>query len=288
MDSMYTQWTCEMCIGYPGRFSDDQALLSQSVLSLSEEDAHSESENIPVASPLKHSRYYFDDGNVTLSVEGTLYKIHWYLLERYSSPISSMFSAPHDSPDDAPIVLAVAAKDFDSFVSILYPVDCGVFTATVDEWTSILVLAVQWNFQSIRTLAINRLSAVTTPVDKIVLGRGHDIFEWLENAYATVCWRDEPLTIEEGKRLGVEDVIKIAAVRQGNNTSDFIPGSQTSAFRKTFGLRDSVSTSNSGVEKDKHERLVVWSAPVKSIRKKRKGKNRREFLYMTRTSYDGL
>jgi len=44
-----------------------------------------------------------------------------------------MFSAPHDLPDDATIVLAVAAKDFDSFLSILYPVDCDVFTATVDE-----------------------------------------------------------------------------------------------------------------------------------------------------------
>ncbi|KIM92288.1 hypothetical protein PILCRDRAFT_354 [Piloderma croceum F 1598] len=100
---------------------------------------------------------------------------------------------------------------------------CGVFTATtIDEWTPILALTFKWNFQSIKTLAVNHLSTIATAVDKIVLGRQYNIFEWLENAYTTLCWRDEALMIEKGMLLGVKDVIMIMAVCQGKNRSAFI------------------------------------------------------------------
>jgi len=173
-----------MCPGYPGHWETQDDLESSDSEG---ESTRSRNEDIqPLVPLLKHDRYYFDDGNVTLSVEGTLYKIHWYLLRRYSSPISPMFSAPHDLPEDAPILLPVAANDFDIFLSILYPVDCGVFAATsVNEWTSILMLATQWNFQSIKTLAVNRLSSIASPVQKISLGYGFNIAEWVEDAYTT-------------------------------------------------------------------------------------------------------
>jgi hypothetical protein len=38
--------------------------------------------------------------------------------------------------------------------------------------------------------------------------------EWLGEAYEAVCKRKDPLTQQEGVRLGVEDVIRISAVRQ--------------------------------------------------------------------------
>ena len=140
MDSIHTEWTCEGCMGYPGHrwgkvaFDDLEPSQSEG------EYTNAESENIQPSIP-KCGHYYFDDGNVTLSVclclfwsckhilifqpfyqvEGILYKIHWSLLQRYSSPVSPIFSAPHDLPDDAPIALPVTAKDFDLFLSILYP-----------------------------------------------------------------------------------------------------------------------------------------------------------------------
>jgi len=102
---------------------------------------------------------------------------------------------------------------------------CGVFTATtVNEWTPILALAVEWNFQSIKALGVNRLCAIATAVDKIVLGRRYNIFECLENTYINLCWWDEALTVEEGILLGIEDVIKIAAVCQRKNRFAFFLG----------------------------------------------------------------
>jgi hypothetical protein len=68
MDSFHTEWTCEGCIGYPGRrwgeLESDDMELSQS----EEEYTNAElSENIEPSIP-KRGHYYFDDGNVTLYV----------------------------------------------------------------------------------------------------------------------------------------------------------------------------------------------------------------------------
>jgi len=114
-----------------------------------------------------------------------------------------------------------------------------------------------------------------------MLGRRFNILGWLGNAYATVCRRNEALTIEEGKLLGIEDVVKIAAIRQGKNRSAFTMHSHTGILRKVFELSGRVSIT-SGVKDEQDE---PKGRGVKSINKKRKGKNRRELLCM---DYDGL
>ena len=85
---------------------------------------------------------------------------------------------------------------------------------TTVQWASILHLAAKWGFESIKLLAIDNLTANAVPVDKIVLGRRYEISEWLPGAYEAVCTREDPLTVEEGMKLGVEDIIKISAARQ--------------------------------------------------------------------------
>jgi len=76
-----------------------------------------------------------------------------------------------------------------------------------------LDLASKWNFKSVRALAIKQLGPIALPIDKIVVGRKHQIDEWLGDAYRSVCMRPDPLTLEEGIRLGMDDVIKISAIR---------------------------------------------------------------------------
>ena len=75
-------------------------------------------------------------------------------------------------------------------------------TKTVEEWTSILRLATKWNFLSLRELAIERLFEITSPIDKIILSHTFHLPKWLPLAYARLCKRNAPLTIEEGRRLG--------------------------------------------------------------------------------------
>lgn len=90
----------------------------------------------------------------------------------------------------------------------------GVYTAsTVEDWSAILQLADTWHFKSIRTLAIKQLAPIASHIDKIVLGRKYGVDEWLADAYEAVCLRDGPLTLEEGRRLGVDDVIRVNTIR---------------------------------------------------------------------------
>jgi hypothetical protein len=178
-------------------------------------------------------------------VDGMLYNVHRYFFQRDSSNFASMFcTIPYGGcgkglTDDEPLVLPrVAANDFDLFLSILYPSDFGVHAATtITEWTAILDLAASWNFKSIKALAIKQLACIASPIDKIVLGRKHNIEEWLGDAYEAVCVRDEPLTLEEGNRLGMEDVIKISATRQRIHQRPLpLQSAPFNSIRHIFGL----------------------------------------------------
>lgn len=62
-------------------------------------------------------------------------------------------------------------------------------------------------------IGVRNLTAIANPVDEIVLGRRYDITEWLASAYLAVFTRENPLTLDEGKKLGVEDTVKISAAR---------------------------------------------------------------------------
>ncbi|KZP12985.1 hypothetical protein FIBSPDRAFT_704487, partial [Athelia psychrophila] len=144
-------------------------------------------------------------------VEGVLYSVHRYFFERDSSSFVGQGLSKQE-----PMVLAnVSRHDLDLFLSILYPTSFGAYPAsTVEEWSGILYLADKWSFQSIRTLAIAQIAPIATPIDKIVLGRLYDVNEWLTGAYHAVCTRLDALSLEEGRRLGVDDAIRINSIRQ--------------------------------------------------------------------------
>ncbi|KZP04954.1 hypothetical protein FIBSPDRAFT_806207, partial [Athelia psychrophila] len=163
----------------------------------------------------RHSKYYFKDGSVVFLIEKVLYNVHRYFFERDSAHFHSILENVQGADEQNPIVLpGVRSADFDEFLAILYPTDFRRPTEkTTAQWTSILHLAAEWGFESIQLLAIDKLTATAIPVDKIVLGRRYGISDWLPGAYEAVCKRADSLTVEEGMKLGVEDIIKISAVR---------------------------------------------------------------------------
>ncbi|KZP06388.1 hypothetical protein FIBSPDRAFT_689712, partial [Athelia psychrophila] len=137
----------------------------------------------------RHSQYYFNDGNVVFLIEEVLYNVHRYFFERDSAHFRPILESVQGVDEKNPIVLPdVSCSDFEEFLAILYP--------------------------TIQLLAIDKLTASAIPVDKIVLGRRYGISDWLPGAYEAVCTRADPLTVEEGMKLGVEDIIKISAARQ--------------------------------------------------------------------------
>ncbi|KZP04294.1 hypothetical protein FIBSPDRAFT_806931, partial [Athelia psychrophila] len=158
-----------------------------------------------------HERFCFPAGNIYFLAYYSIYSVHRYFFERDSSSFVGQGLSKQE-----PMVLAnVSTHDFDLFLSILYPTSFGVHPAsTVEEWSGILYLADKWSFLSIRTLAIAQMAPIASPIDNIVFGRLYDINEWLIGAYQVVCTRLDALTLEEGRRLGVDDAIRINSIRQ--------------------------------------------------------------------------
>ncbi|KAI8990696.1 hypothetical protein BD414DRAFT_484523 [Trametes punicea] len=172
----------------------------------------------------RHPDLYLEHekGTVIILVEETLFKIHEYFLKRHSIVFASMFTLnPGHFPaegtsDDLPILLPdVREVDFARFLYLFYPRNIvqGDIT-TLEEWTSVLQIAHRYEFEEHRKLAVGRLEGIATPIDRILLSRAYDIPEWLETAYYELCVREESLSLGEGTRLGMADVILISDLRQ--------------------------------------------------------------------------
>ena len=88
--------------------------------------------------------------------------------------------------------------------------------STVDEWVTILGLATRWEFNDVRELSINRLGEMEfDAVDKLAVMIKYDIDrQWGYNAIVELCSRTTPLTVDEGRLLGIEMSITISRVRE--------------------------------------------------------------------------
>jgi hypothetical protein len=62
-------------------------------------------------------------------------------------------------------------------------------------------------------MAIAQLAALAGPVDRVILAHAYDVGHWLPLAYQALCERETCLSDEEGLKLGIHDVLKIARLR---------------------------------------------------------------------------
>lgn len=80
------------------------------------------------------------------------------------------------------------------------------------EWCKLLAISSKLDCNEVRARAIHELTAKkdeVTLIDRIELGNRHNVPQWLPEAYADVFVRKDHLTIEEGKKLGLEVTVKI-------------------------------------------------------------------------------
>jgi hypothetical protein len=83
------------------------------------------------------------------------------------------------------------------------------------EWTSVLKLSTMWSFDDLRDLAILNMSQLSIdPIERAALAKEYSIDEWLLPALNELAQREEPIGIEEARRLGWETALQIAAVRE--------------------------------------------------------------------------
>jgi len=113
----------------------------------------------------------------------------------------------------------IKKTEFERLLSIFYPTDLTKpDIITVEGWTSILALSYRYIMPQLESLSIQKLHALTTPVEKIALAKKFDFgkkqhHNWLIPAYVDLCSRDAPLSLEEAEQLDMPTVIMVWNVR---------------------------------------------------------------------------
>jgi len=180
----------------------------------------------PVSEPTviapRHPTYYFQDEMTVFLVDGHLFKVHRWFLERHSPVFRSMFyqrspDLPDGKTDDSPILLAnVTCKEFESLLNFFY---LSIFDREVplDECLSLLKVSQTYMMHEIHWIAIEEISdrgPAVPAVEKIVLATKHSIPQWLQPAYVELCRRPEALTESEGVVLGLATTVKVLKARE--------------------------------------------------------------------------
>ncbi|TFY83636.1 hypothetical protein EWM64_g376 [Hericium alpestre] len=173
---------------------------------------------------LRHDLYYIQGGDVIFRVENYLFRVHRYFFVRESPYFREKL--PHPAPpgefskgkeDSNPFVLEDALSvDFARFLWVFYNPKYSIYHANVEEWTSILKLAHQWQFAEIKSLAVRSLEGLEiNAVRKIVIYHSYEIDRnLLLPSYTALTTREDPITITEGRELGLETSLQLARARE--------------------------------------------------------------------------
>lgn len=213
---------------------------------------------------VRHGEYYIHGGDVIFRVENYLFRVHRFFFTRDSAFFRDRL--PHPPPpgeftkgsaDNNPFILEDTIRvDFERFLWIFYNPKYSIYEASVEEWTSILKLAHQWDFVEAKALALRELEQLEIPaLQKIIIYQTHNIDRnLLQEAYAALTLRDEPISIEEGRELGLETALQLARAREMARAPVF-SGKKSGASRSPVNL--------AGVELDALiQDLFQLSAPI--------------------------
>jgi hypothetical protein len=116
-----------------------------------------------------------------------------------------------------PLVLDDVTKaEFERLLWVFYNPKYSLYDANIEEWTSILKLAHQWDFKEVKELAIRGLESLQIPaLQKVILYHEYKVDRnLLQAAYTALTVRDDPITLEEGRDLGLETVLQLARARE--------------------------------------------------------------------------
>ncbi|CAL1711779.1 unnamed protein product [Somion occarium] len=172
----------------------------------------------------RHPQYYLQGGDIHFLVEHFLFRVHRYFFERESAVFREKLATPaaagqppKGSSDTNPYPLEdVRADDFSRFLWVFYNPKYSLYDADLDDWSVILKLAFDWRFSEVKKLACRELEKISIePVTKIKLYQDYELDrKLLIPSYLFLTQREEPLTLHEGRQLGLETALLIATARE--------------------------------------------------------------------------
>ncbi|TFK61055.1 hypothetical protein BDN72DRAFT_828546 [Pluteus cervinus] len=183
----------------------------------------------------QHHRFFFAEEFITLKVDTIYFKLPTFILKKHSKKLQQVIDQAQGVGLDSSFALllkGISAVDLERFLGLLFPTEYGQYDATsFDEWASILKVSHLWEFKAIFKLALQKIKPLSASVDKVVLGKAYNIPEWATEGRVQLCRRDEPITLEEAIRMGMEEVVNISKTRHHIRPSEMSPETQDSTIR---------------------------------------------------------
>ncbi|KAI0000981.1 hypothetical protein BJV77DRAFT_938604 [Russula vinacea] len=166
---------------------------------------------------VRHDIYFFNDGNITFLVDGTLYCVHRYFFCRDSAYFSTKLGQL-DVRDHKPLNTIISLgdverKDFETFLSVIYPENFDEHDLSYEQWKSVLNLSTRWGFASLRKLALRSIIPPTA-FDQLLLARTYNVDHWALPALSALCKRKGPIKVKEARQMRIEDIVVVATVRE--------------------------------------------------------------------------
>lgn len=130
------------------------------------------------------------------------------------------------------------------------------YGATVEKWVEILALARKWEFERVGRLCVMMLEILPiSSVEKIRIFQAHHLDRSrLAESFEELTLRPEPLTVEEGHKLGMETTIQIARARE--LSCGFDPNTKLSTAQVSNSEIRSVIQEVFGVERERTTGLL--------------------------------
>ncbi|KDN44050.1 hypothetical protein RSAG8_05782, partial [Rhizoctonia solani AG-8 WAC10335] len=153
------------------------------------------------------------DGDIQISVNGTSFESHKYLIKRFQGLKLLL--------DKNPLEISIqrgdiSAEDFCEMLKVLYAsIVTGPFAFTSHTLVSTLRVATIYEYHTLRDYCIQYLEMLELDaVKRIELAHEFDIPEWEKPAYQELGMRDEHITREEAKTIGLDAFVSIAEMRE--------------------------------------------------------------------------
>jgi hypothetical protein len=172
----------------------------------------------------RHDEYFLVGGDLFVMVDHVQFRIHRYFFDRESpyfrrllaTPATPGAQRPGTSESTSLVLDDLKPSEFARFLWVFYNPKFSIYNASVDEWATILRLAHRWTFHEVKDLAVRELQKLDSPtIDRIVLYHACEVDRnLLLPQYAALCQREQPLELDEGKRLGLETTLMIATARE--------------------------------------------------------------------------
>ncbi|KAF9078461.1 hypothetical protein BDP27DRAFT_1412446 [Rhodocollybia butyracea] len=177
--------------------------------------------NTKIAPGSLFTEYYFDHPMpvVLISVQGRLFKVLRYFLERDSEFLRGVLSTMQEAQTRPLEIEGVSIREFKSLLDFFYR---GMYRSSADavpvsEWIDLLAAASVLKFEKAKEHAINAIDKASEgpdAVEMIFLAEKYGIERWLRPAYISLCKRKEPLQLNEAETIGMEKTVKLIQARE--------------------------------------------------------------------------